>query len=329
MAREENTTRKASFKVSQSMKRLIRHENAVLVIILAALAAGFGIMSKGYALSPSNMTNVLVQSAARGVAAVGQTFVILSGGIDISVGGIALVTLNAAGLMITGTTGLPMGPIAIMMLIGIGLGAFNGFAVSRMQLPPLIITLAFWGILKGVALIMTGGATIVRFPKEIALFGQGRIAGMSVAVIIFIVSAAVAYFVLHHTAYGRSVYAVGGNPVSAWLSGLKTSNVLFLVYVISGFTGALAGLITMSRTMSASQVAVSNLELDAIASVVIGGVSLAGGRGNIIGAVIGVIIIGVVNNGMNILELPPAYHDVVKGAIIWVAVAVDALRRRR
>ncbi|MBA7691480.1 Ribose import permease protein RbsC [subsurface metagenome] len=138
-----------------------------------------------------------------------------------------------------------------------------------------------------------------------------------------------AYFILNHTIFGRSVYAVGGNPISAWLSGINVKNVLFLVLVISGLLGALAGLVIMSRTMVAGMLTGRGLELDAIAAVLIGGVSLAGGRGNLIGVVIGALIIGVINNGMNIIAVGPAYDDLVKGGIILAAVAVDVRRRRR
>jgi ribose/xylose/arabinose/galactoside ABC-type transport system permease subunit len=149
-----------------------------------------------------------------------------------------------------------------------------------------------------------------------------------VPVVIFIIIAVVAYLVAQYTTFGRSIYAVGGNPVSAFLSGINVRRVLFLVFIISGFLGAVAGVISMSRAMVGSMTTVIGLELDSIAASVIGGVSLMGGRGTLIGTVIGSLIIGVVNNGMSVIALSPAYQDLTKGAIIILAVAVDYIRRR-
>jgi len=193
----------------------------------------------------------------------------------------------------------------------------------------LIVTLGMWQITRGAALRVTKGWDISGLPEGLAFFGQGHIAGAPVPVIIFAVSIVIAYFVLNHTTFGRSVYAVGGNPVSAWLSGMNVKNILFSVYVISGFTAALAGIILTSRAMTASLFTASNLELDSIASVVIGGVSLFGGRGSLIGVLIGVMIIGVINNGLNLLGVPHGITDMVRGGVIVTAVAIDVLRRRR
>ncbi|MBA7670489.1 Ribose import permease protein RbsC [subsurface metagenome] len=161
-----------------------------------------------------------------------------------------------------------------------------------------------------------------------AFLGSGVVAGVPVPIIIFIVVAVVGYFVLNHTTFGRSVYAVGGNPVAAWLSGIRVQNIKFSVYVICGFTAALAGIIMLGRIMCASMAAGTGLLFDAISSVVIGGVSLFGGRGTVIGVIIGVMIIGVINNGMNIMGLHPALQSIAKGAVIFVAVAIDSTRRR-
>jgi putative xylitol transport system permease protein len=149
-----------------------------------------------------------------------------------------------------------------------------------------------------------------------------------VPVIIFVVVAVIGYLVLNYTTYGRSIYATGGNPVSAWLAGINVKHILFSVFMISGFATGLAGLVQTARSMSAAMTNLIGLELDAIASVVMGGVSLFGGRGTLIGVVIGVFIIGIINNGMNLLMISPAFQSIVKGAIIVAAVGIDCLRRR-
>jgi len=317
-------------------KRVFRHENAILIIILVGIMAAMAVISKGMSMSTGNLKNILVQSSTRGLAAVGELFVLLTAGIDLSVGGIALMSsLACASLITTGYQNLigapiPLGAgILLLVLVGLSVGAVNGLAVSRLGMSAVIVTLAMWIMSTGFGYLFCKGMTIQLLPRSLAFFGQGNIAGVPVPVIMFAVVAVVAYFVLNHTTFGRSVYAVGGNPISAWLAGINVKNVLFLVLVISGFLGALAGLVIMSRTMVAGMLTGMGLELDAIASVLIGGVSLAGGRGNVIGVVIGALIIGVINNGMNIVAVGPAYDDLVKGGIIFAAVAVDVMRRRR
>jgi ribose/xylose/arabinose/galactoside ABC-type transport system permease subunit len=218
--------------------------------------------------------------------------------------------------------------VLIMLLAGLGLGTGNGLAVSRIGMPSLIVTLAMWQITQGGAFRVSAGQSIHTLPESLSFWGQGIIAGVPVPVILFTVVAVISYFVLNHTTYGRSIYAVGGNPVSAWLTGINVKKILLSVYMISGFLAGLAAVIISGRIMSASMQTLRGLELDAIAATVIGGISLAGGRGSIIGAVIGVIIIGVINNGMSILGAGPDAQWIVKGVIIFVAVMIDFLRRR-
>lgn len=308
--------------------RLSRNESFVLAIILIALIVGFAVLTGGTSFTIRNATNILQQSAITGVAALGQAFVILSGGIDLSVGGMATLCAMAGASVMTGGTGFPVGAIAIMLLVGLAAGAVNGTLVSRVGIPALIVTLATWQALKGAAYLVTGGLPIGNLPDSLALIGQGRLGPLPVAAIIFLALAAVVYLILNHTGFGRSVYATGGNPISAWLSGVKTLNIRLMVYVISGFCAGLAGLLITSRLMSGSLLGAYGLELDSIAAVCIGGVSLAGGRGSLPGVVIGVLIISVINNGMNLMFISPAFQLLVKGVVIIAAVAIDSMRRR-
>jgi putative xylitol transport system permease protein len=315
-------------RAREIVRRFFRYENAVLAVILIALIAGMGVMTKGLTLTRGNISNIWLQSSTRGIAAIGQLFVLLTAGIDVSIGGIGLVAAVLGASLIDGTTGFPATAIAIMLLLGLGLGAFNGSLVSRIGMPSLIVTLGMWIMTGGGAYLICRGVTYHHLPESLSFLGRGEIAGAPVQIIIFIAVAAVAYFALNHTTFGRSIYAVGGNPTSAWLSGINVKNIRFIVFVISGFLGALAGTLLLARTMSGGTKTVAGLELDSIAAACIGGVSLAGGKGTLIGAVIGAIILGVINNGMNVFALDPTYRDVVKGAIIIAAVAVDYLRRR-
>lgn len=309
-------------------RRFFQQENAVLITILAGMLIVMGIVSNGATLTKGNLSNIWLQSSTRGIAAIGETFVILTAGIDIAVGGLALMVAVLGASIMSGETGsIPLAIVA-MLLLGIGIGALNGVLTARVPMPALIVTLGMWRITTGGAYLICRGITIRHLPESIGLIGAGKIAGMPIPGVIFAIVAAVSYFVLYYTPYGRAVYAVGGDPIAARLCGLRVPNITFSVYIISGMLAALCGLILMSRTMSGGMNTVTGLELDCIAATVIGGISLMGGRGSLIGTIIGVFIMGVINNGMNVFALNPAFHDVVKGAIIIIAVAFDYWRRR-
>jgi len=321
------------------LTNVLKHEAFTLAIILIALVVVFGVTTHGLSLDRSNIANILVQSSMLGVAAVGQALVILTAGIDLSIGGIALMVVCLGGALMTTTAGF-LGPISmaaallIMLLAGAGLGAVNGLLVSRLRMPALIVTLAMWQIARGVSYELTLGledvAQIIReLPPGLAFIAHEGIGGVPNPVFIFVAAIVVGYFVLNHTSLGKSVYAVGGDEVVAWLSGIKTRNILFWVYVISGLCAAIAGMVQISRVMCASYRVISGLELDSIAAVVIGGVSLFGGKGSIIGVLIGVLILGTINNGMNLMGLNTFMQDLVKGAVIITAVTIDAVRRGR
>jgi len=323
-------------KAKTMARRFVRSENGVLVIVLVALIAGIAGFTKGITIKPVNISNVLLQSAIRGVSAVGETFVILTAGIDLSVGGIGLMTSVLGASMMTETVymnivGHQMNPIVaipIMLAVGLAWGLANGLSVSRIGMPALIVTLAMWEITKGVAFRVCSGCSVMFLPESMSFFGKGVIGGVSVPVIIWIVVAAIAFFVLRYTTFGRSVYAVGGNPVSAWLSGIRVNNILLGVYAIAGFLSGLSGVLITGRIMSASMNTLLGLEIDVISAVVIGGISLFGGRGTLVGTVLGVLIIGVINNGMSVMGTDPAMIGIVKGAIIFTAVAIDTVRRK-
>jgi len=285
------------------------------------------------------LVNIIIQSSTRSLAAVGQALVILTAGIDLSVGGIAILSGCMGGALMTATPGY-LGPIGvgagvlIMLLVGTGIGALNGLVVSRLRVPSLIVTLATWQIALGLGSHLTAlgtgrPAVIIELPKVLSILGRGDIGGVPSPVIAFVAAIVVGYFILNHTTFGKAVYSVGGNETTAWLSGIRTRNVKFWVFLISGLCAAVAGLLQMSRVLAASDALVGALELDSIAAVVVGGVSLFGGKGNIIGVLLGVLIIGVINNGMNIVGLNVWTQNLVKGGTIFAAVAVDAWRRRR
>ena len=322
--------------VGARVRAVFRHENATLGMVLLALIFGLGGFTGGGTLSFVNVRNVMLQSSIRGIIAVGQAFVILTGGIDVSVGGNALFcSILGTSLMSSDWQSiigypLPIGlGVLIMMLAGLGWGIVNSALVSRVGIPALISTLGLWLITTGAAFRLTAGKTIGGVPEGLAWWGQGIVGGVPVPVIMFIIVAIVGYYVLNYTSYGRSIYATGGNPVSAWLSGINVPMVLFSVYAVAGFLSGLASFIQLGRIMSASMMSLKGLEIDTIAAVTIGGVSLMGGRGNLIGVVLGTLILGVVNNGLSVLRAGPPAIRIVKGTIIIAAVAIDYIRRWR
>ena len=269
------------------------------MIALIAIISG---ITNGLTTRRANLMNILLHSSIRGVASVGQTFVILTAGVDVSVGGIGLmVSILGASMMtqnpVVNILGDPLSMykvIPMMLLAGAGWGAVNGSIVGRVGVPALIVTLAMWQITDGVGWVISGGRSLGGQPDNLATIGSGTIGGIPIPVIIFIIIAVIGYFVLNYTTYGRSIYAIGGNPISAWLSGIKVKALTSSVYIISGFLAGIAGLIIIGRTMSASMRTLTGLELDSIAATCVGGVSLMGGRGNLIGVVLGVLIIGVI-----------------------------------
>jgi ribose/xylose/arabinose/galactoside ABC-type transport system permease subunit len=278
----------------EAAKRFLGHENAVLAIILVVLVLGMGAVTKWLSVSRTNVMNVLLESSIRGVASIGQAFVILAGCIDISLAGVGLLSASMGAVLMTGNKwqNIASHPypvyvgIPIMLLVGAVLGLANGSLVSRVRIPSIIVTLAMWQITWGLAYQVIKGQAIVNLPESLSWWGMGRVAAVPVPIIIFIAVAVVAYFVLQYTTFGRSVYAAGGSPVGAWLSGISVKNTQLIVYIISGFLAGLVAVTTLGRTMVVMTQTLVGLELDTIASVVVGGVSLSGGKGNLIGVII-------------------------------------------
>jgi fructose transport system permease protein len=319
-------------------RRIFRHENATLVIILAALIAGMAIATGGKSAALRNMKMVLVETSTMGICAIGQAFVILTGGIDLSVAGIAFGTSALGSAMMTtqpfqqilGHAAPIWQGIPAMLALGAGLGAISGLVVSRIKVPGLIATLGVWQIAHGVGFFITGGFTITRMVAPLKFFGQGFIpeGGFPVAGIILIAVAVICYFVWHHTVYGQSVFATGGSPGTAYLSGVKVQRMQLSVYIISGLLAALGGTIRTARVMSVSYSSFDGLELQSIAAAVIGGMSLFGGKGNMVGVVLGALMIGVIRNGMSILGADPFLESTVLGVLVILFVGIDTWRRK-
>jgi ribose transport system permease protein len=279
-------------------------------------------------LTVSNLLNVLEQTSINAVIAVGMTFVILSGGIDLSVGSVlALAGVVMATLLQEGWAVLPA--IAAGLAIGFGFGAFNGIAIAWGRLPPFIATLGMMSIARGCALLFTEGRPVSGFEQGFRSLATARILGIPAPVVITAAVYLAARFVLSSTRFGRYVYAMGGNEEATRLSGVNVRLHKTLVYGVSGLTSAIAAVLLTARLNSAQPIAGIMYELDAIAATVIGGTSLSGGDGGVGGTLIGALIMGVLRNGLNLLGVSSFLQQVVIGLVIVFAVLLDTVLKSR
>lgn len=310
------------------MKNTMKYMSELTTVIaLIILMAVITIINSNF-LTANNLLNLLLQVTSNALIAFGMTFVILTGGIDLSVGSIlALSSALTAGLL---GSGMPVTlAILISLILGCILGMMNGLLISYGKLAPFIVTLATMTIFRGATLVYTNGNPITKGLSDTFLFqflGQGYIVGIPFPVIIMFIVFIVLYVLLHKTAFGKSVYAIGGNEKAAYISGVKLNKVKIIIYSISGIMASISGLIIASRLSSAQPTAGASYEMDAIAAVVLGGTSLSGGKGRILGTLIGALIIGVLNNGLNIIGVSAFWQQVVKGVVILIAVLIDRFK---
>lgn len=310
------------------MKNTMKYMSELTTVIaLIILMAVITIINSNF-LTANNLLNLLLQVTSNALIAFGMTFVILTGGIDLSVESIlALSSALTAGLL---GSGMPVTlAILISLILGCILGMMNGLLISYGKLAPFIVTLATMTIFRGATLVYTNGNPITKGLSDTFLFqflGQGYIVGIPFPVIIMFIVFIVLYVLLHKTAFGKSVYAIGGNEKAAYISGVKLNKVKIIIYSISGIMASISGLIITSRLSSAQPTAGASYEMDAIAAVVLGGTSLSGGKGRILGTLIGALIIGVLNNGLNIIGVSAFWQQVVKGVVILIAVLIDRFK---
>jgi ribose transport system permease protein len=297
------------------------------LIVLLVLFGGMTLASNEF-LTGDNMANLARQVAVFGIIAVGQLLVILTAGIDLSVGSVlGLTGCIAAELLVHGMGIVPA--ILISMAAGAAIGVFNGTLVAYGKLPPFIVTLGMLGIARGVVLVLTDASTVQPLPDAFGNIANGDFLGLPNLLWIFVAVVVIASFVLRRTVFGRYVYAVGSNPESARLAGVPVTRVLVAVYAISGLLAAVGGVLFTSRLNAGVPTAGTGYELNAIAACVIGGASLFGAKGGAFGAAAGALIVGVLNNGGNLLAINSFYLQIIIGALILAAVAFDQWQARR
>ena len=306
--------------------RLFKSYGIVAAFIVLCVFLSF---ANEFFLTWGNWTNILRQTAINGILAIGVTFVILTKGIDLSVGAV-MALAGAVGASLA-TASNPHSIWFVLLAgctVGVVLGGLNGLAVAKLSLPPFVVTLGMLSVARGMTYIFTDGRPIPDLSDGLLWLGSGSVLGIPVPILLLVVVFSICWFVLRHTVFGRHIYAVGGSEKSATTSGVKVPRVISLAYVVSGLLAALAGLVLTARTTAALPQAGIAYELDAIAAVVIGGTSLSGGRGSLLGTLFGALIIGTINNGLDLMGVSSYYQQVVKGLIIVGAVMLDASRRK-
>lgn len=291
----------------------------LMSVILTILSPNF--------LTTDNLISVALQTAIIAILAIGQSYVIITSGIDLSVGSVlALSGVVTAQLLVSG---LPV-PLAILIgvLVGALLGIINGIILTKGNLPPFIVTLGMMGVARGLALVLTDGLPVSGLPKEFTMLGNERLFFIPIPVIFLIIVGIIAHFVLSRTVFGRYVYSIGSNEEATKLSGINVNFHKIIIYGISGLAAGLGGVLMAARLVSAQPTAGMSYELDAIAAVVIGGASLMGGVGTITGTIIGAFIMGVLRNGLNLLNVSPFWQQIAIGVVIVLAVYIDQIKRK-
>lgn len=310
------------------MKYLDTFKRYGIYLVLLLLILFFTFTSKAF-LVPSNLFNVARQVSMLGIAAVGMAFVLLLGGIDLSIGSqITLVNIVAAWLMINGNMN-PILACVIAVAMSTSIGFLNGWIIANIKMPPIIVTLSMMIIIEGVAYVISKGLPIFGFPKSFAVIGQGYVGPVPIPVIIMIIILGIGSFILNSTYFGRYFYAVGGNEEAANLSGIKVKNVKYLVYTLSGLFSGIAGIVLLSRTNSGQVLAGKGFEFDVLTACVLGGVSVTGGYGKISNVVAGVLILGVLSNGLVLLNVSQYSQMIIKGSVLMLAVAFDSIQKSR
>lgn len=318
----------AKMETTKKISIISNLQRASGLFLLVLVATIFTLLSDRF-LTVSNFTNIALQTSVVAVATIGMTLTMLAAGIDLSVGSVAALSgAMVAGLMTR--NGLSV-PVAILLGIGIGsaLGAINGVLAVYGKLPPFVATLAMLGIARGLTLVYTEGRPISGLDETFTFLGSGNLGPIPMPVVVWLVILLIVSFVLRYTKFGLYVYAIGGNEETARLAGIRTNQIKVIVYALSGALASVTGILLTARLWSAQPQMAAGLELDAIAASVLGGVSLFGGVGSVVGACIGAFIVGMLGNGLNMLRVPSYYQQVIKGVVFIIAVIFDMYAKRQ
>ena len=328
MAGSAVTAPAAANPVARRLRGLARRPEAGILLVMLALGIFLSIANPRF-LSVDNFMNIARNYSDIGIGAVGMTLVLIIGGIDLSVASIMALGGLVAALAMT-SWGLPI-PIAILLGIASGavVGLVNGLLIQRLRLPPFIATLGMLGVARGIVVGTTSGMGVSGLPKEFTAIGQGYVGPVPIPVIVLVAVAVVFGLFFAYHLWGTYIFSIGGNETAAILTGLPVGRVKIFVYIICGLLSGLAGVLVVSRVGVSLPGQSLGYELQVIAAAVIGGVSLTGGRGTVLGAVLGAMIIGLIQNALVLLQVPPYWQTAFTGGIIILAAIVDILRQRR
>ena len=308
------------------INKIIYKKYAILGVLFI-LVTFFSISTNAF-LTTGNLLNVARQVSMLGISAVGMTCVIMTSGIDLSVGSVMAI-VNIIGALLMTQFGLPILPtVLITLAIAAAIGFVNGIMVAYVRVPALITTLAMMTLLRGLAYVLCGGMPVWGLPDSFRKLGQGHLGPIPIPVIIMIATFAVGWVFLNRTRVGRYIYGLGGNREAVRLAGVRTARVETMVFVISSLLTGLAGLIMLSRINTGQPKIGTGFEMDVITAVVLGGVSIMGGSGSIFGVLVGVLIIGILSNGMILLDVSEYYQQITKGLVLLLAVTFDTLAKR-
>lgn len=300
----------------------------VLFLAFVVIFIAFSILNKNF-LSMNNILNVTRQVSFVGIASIGMMCVILTGGIDLSIGSLTQV-INVAGALLMVNAGFSW-PLAVLCCFGIALvsGVINGWLIAKVHMPPMIVTIASFNALNGVAFLLSGGKAIFGFPEGFKFIGQGYVLGIPFPTIVMILVFAAGAFILAKTYYGRCLYAIGGNEEAARLTGINVERQKFMAYVASALLACVSALLRLSRLQSGTANTGQGFEFEVITAVVLGGVSVSGGYGKVKGVILGVLIIGMLNNGLTLMNLNTYWQYVLNGFVLVIAVAIDIMTKNR
>lgn len=308
-------------------KLLKSKSNLGLIALLFILVVFFSSVSP-YFMTYNNLLNILLASSVLGIIAVAMTFVIISGGIDLSVGSVVALTGVVVVKIYTATESVWLGILG-GLAIGLVVGLLNGFLITYIRINALITTLGMMSIVRGLAFILSGGHTGTIADSGFAKLGRGYIAGIPIPVIVMVIVFILAYVVLKFTIFGRTVYAIGGNEVASRLAAIKVRKNQMIIYLFAGLAAVLGSLILTSQLAAGAPQASTGIELSVIAAVILGGSSLNGGKGTMIGTFLGVMILGTLNNGLVLMNVSSYYQDVARGLVLLIAVASDQVKLLR
>jgi ribose/xylose/arabinose/galactoside ABC-type transport system permease subunit len=291
----------------------------LLVILFSFIAPNF--------MTFGNLRTMIRQVSFAGISAVGLMFVMISGGIDLSIGSQIVFSNVLLAIMMVEWKLPPAVAIPLILLVGTGLGAINGFLCIKLNIHPLIITLGTSAIFKGVGYIINRSRNIMGFPDSFRWFGQGYVWGIPVPVIVMIIVALIGAFILTKTYFGRQIFALGGNEEAARLAGVNIKRMKVLLFMICGFVSSITTVLLLSRVFAGQTITGQGLEFDCLTAALLGGVSFKGGEGNVFGLMVGMLIIGVLNNAMQLATFPDFSQTVVKGSVLLIAVAFDVYQK--